>query len=145
MEIVTNFILLFLDIVLYLVWFGYYIYLITLPISFQPYRNAHVLFLGHLLATLRLVNLTEIENYNLKKPFAKLPTFFWWNFATFAFAILYDFINLMYVIFDLSQIQQNAYNWELTLSCVFLGMSCSIFIWFICKYFLFAYKKKGEK
>jgi hypothetical protein len=119
--------LLFLDISLFLVWGSYYIYLLsTHDVTLLPYLSSHFAFTVHTIATLRLINIVESMGSNLKGP----PMFFW-NVATFSFAVVYDGFNLGYIIVFLSQGNGVAYGWELGLSIAFFSMSVIIWFWYI--------------
>jgi hypothetical protein len=89
---------------------------------------------GHILATLRLVAVTEQQymnenaKYVIKRGFENK----WWNIATFVFAVVSDTTNLLYVAIKVSSsVNLAIYIVELVFSILFLFISIMILIWFI--------------
>jgi hypothetical protein len=119
--------LLFLDISLFVVWGCYYIYLLsTNDVTLLPYLSSHFAFTVHTIATLRLTNIVESRASSIN-----IPPMFWWNVATFSFAVVYDGFNLGYVITFLSQGNGVVYGWELGLAIAFFTLSIIIWFWYI--------------
>lgn len=119
--------LLILDICLFVVWGCFYIYLLsTNDVTLLPYISSHFAFTVHTIATLRLINIVESRASDIKA-----PPMFWWNVATFSFAMVYDGFNLGYVITFLSRGNGFVYGWELGLAIAFFTLSVIIWFWYI--------------
>ena len=128
-----NRVLLFFDIITWVGWIGFYIFLLTTT-KLDVYIVTHLYMFGHILATLRLVAVTEQQymnenaKYVIKRGFENK----WWNIATFVFAVVSDTTNLLYVAIKVSSsVNLAIYIVELVFSILFLFISIMILIWFI--------------
>lgn len=123
-----NKVLLTCDILTWVGWIGFYIFLLTTT-SLDIYIATHLYMFGHILGTLRLIAVTEQQDTT--RGYELLRTK-WWNIATFTFAIVSDLTNLLYVLVKLSSSPNLAiYIVEVVFSALFLFLSSMMWIWFI--------------
>ena len=133
--------LLSLDITAYTVWLMYYCITLLVEdtnINLSIYREYHYTLTVHLIATLRLIYIvaTDYYCYVSKKskcePSTEGPGF-WLSFGALTFAFVYDILNVVYVFRILPDTMTDIYDWEFALSWVFLGLSASIYCWYIMR------------
>lgn len=138
MKLHINYIILATDLLLYVAWFGFFIYLFVEDDRFELYYGTHRFLLGHLLATLTFIRLTEGQYYheqkktNMRIPYK--PTSYWWLFAVFTFAIILDGLNLFVVIFKLPHKMMNIYVGEIVFASLYFGLAVIMWLWFKIKF-----------
>lgn len=117
-------VILSIDLVTWCIWFGYYW---GIGINQDKLlRDYHFDLVAHLLATLRMINITEQEwngTFHLEN--------IWWSIATFVFASVFDITTLVHIYKFLGN--TSIYQWEQGIGWVFVITSCSYLLLMIIK------------